>query len=141
MLKRWLCIVIFAVSACAPRPLLEKVSLDPDAISPFAGSPNRATTIRYTLSRDAHVSIYLLDARGRIVAQADHQPQAGQYPTSIWDVGEQVRDDFSLTVPTHLSDGSYRFEIGWYDLSTGKRLALSDGADHLLLDTALEVGR
>jgi 4-amino-4-deoxy-L-arabinose transferase-like glycosyltransferase len=94
-----------------------------------------------TVSEDYTVFVHLLDARGRIVAQADHQPQAGQYPTSIWDVGEQVRDDFSLTVPTHLSDGSYRFEIGWYDLSTGKRLALSDGADHLLLDTALEVGR
>ncbi|MCX7838141.1 MAG: hypothetical protein N2559_01605, partial [Anaerolineae bacterium] len=60
MLKRLLLIVVMALTACAPRALLENVSLNPDAISPFAGSPNRATTIRYTLGRDATVSIYLL---------------------------------------------------------------------------------
>jgi hypothetical protein len=108
LLKRWLCIVIFAVTACAPRPLLEKVSLDPDAISPFAGSPNRATTIRYTLSRDAHVSIYLLDARGtRHVFRQDQPRAAGSYDALFGGaVNDRVLPDGTYTVVVEARDAT-----------------------------------
>lgn len=92
------------------------------------------------VSSDYTVFVHLLDAGGKIIAQADHQPQGGQYPTSIWDVGEQVDDDFSLVLPPNLPGGQYQLEIGWYDLKTGKRLISADGVDHVILNTRLELG-
>jgi 4-amino-4-deoxy-L-arabinose transferase-like glycosyltransferase len=92
---------------------------------------------RAELDRDYTVFVHLLDARGQIVAQADHQPHAGNYPTSIWDAGEIVRDEFSVNVPN--APGKYTLRIGWYDVQSGARLMLDDGTDFVLLDTALEV--
>ncbi|MBI5650586.1 MAG: glycosyltransferase family 39 protein [Chloroflexi bacterium] len=92
---------------------------------------------RAEMDRDYTVFVHLLDANGQIVAQADHQPQAGNYPTSIWDAGEIIRDEFSINVPH--APGKYTLRIGWYDLQSGARLTLSDGTDFVLLDTALEV--
>jgi len=59
-----LAFLLCALSACASGALLSDVSLNPDGISPFAGSPNAATTIHYTVGRPADVSIYLIDAQG-----------------------------------------------------------------------------
>ncbi|MBI5302824.1 MAG: glycosyltransferase family 39 protein [Chloroflexi bacterium] len=94
------------------------------------------------MERDYTVFVHLLDANGNIIAQADHQPQSGAYPTSIWDAGEAVRDPFALALPSELSPGKYTLRVGWYDLQTGARLRLRDtNDDALVLDTALEVTR
>ena len=90
---------------------------------------------------DYTVFAHLLDPNGKIVAQADHQPQDGQYPTSIWDMGEQVRDDFSIHIPSDLPAQEYRLEIGWYDVKTARRLILNDGTDHIFLKTRLKLER
>jgi len=80
LLKRILPILFLALTACSLGALLDQVSLNPDAISPFAGSPNIATTIRYTLTRDATVSIYLIDAQGKRHDFREDQPRAaGSY--------------------------------------------------------------
>ncbi|HEX7593451.1 MAG TPA: glycosyltransferase family 39 protein [Anaerolineae bacterium] len=73
------------------------------------------------LDRDYTVFVHALDASGKIVAQTDRQPQAGNYPTSIWDVGEQIRDEYVLSLPP----GNYRIEIGLYRADTGERLPVS----------------
>lgn len=78
--------------------------------------------------RDYTVFVHALDASGKIVAQEDQQPQAGNYPTSIWDVGEQVRDDYRLALPPG-ARSAYRIEIGLYRVDTGARLPVSgDGS-------------
>jgi 4-amino-4-deoxy-L-arabinose transferase-like glycosyltransferase len=96
------------------------------------------------MSRDYTVFVHVLDANGKIVAQADHQPQNGNYPSSIWDAGESVRDDFSLALPGDAPSGKYTIAIGWYDLETGLRLPVRDAnnqpvSDHVILDSTLEV--
>lgn len=80
-----------------------------------------------TLTRDYTLFVHLLDARGEIVAQFDHQPQQRRYPTSIWEFGEQVRDEFVVTLPPDAPAGKYQLVIGWYDWQTGARLPLRDG--------------
>ena len=104
MFKRSLLLVLilFAASACSPGALLSDISLTPDAISPFAGSPNGGTTIRYTLSRPAEVSIALVDAQGRRNEFRKDQPRAaGSYDAL-----------FSGAVNDHvLPDGQYTVEI------------------------------
>ncbi len=90
---------------------------------------------RAAMPSDYSLFVHALDARGEIIAQADHSPQSGNYPTSIWDVGEIVRDEFSITLPP----GKFTLMLGWYDLKTGARLARRDApGDSLILDTVLE---
>ncbi len=98
------------------------------------------------MDRDYTFFAHVVDAEGKIVTQSDHQPQAGRYPTSIWDAGEPVRDDFKLELPADAPIGRYSVKIGWYDLQTGERLPVRDANDRRIgdsieLDTALEVNR
>ena len=94
------------------------------------------------INNDYTLFVHVLDGGGQIVAQNDHQPQDGNYATSIWDVGENVRDDFLLTIPDNLPNGKYKIKIGWYDLKTGARLPVRETlADSVLLDLPLEVRR
>lgn len=78
------------------------------------------------LDRDYTVFVHLLDGEGKRVAQADQQPQGGNNPTSLWQVGEQIRDEYILPLPADTS-GPYRVEMGMYLLDTGARLPLTSG--------------
>jgi hypothetical protein len=95
-------LVLLGASACSASGLLdaERVRLDPDAISPFAGSPNVATTIRYTLGQPADISIYLLDAQGRRYDFRKGQPRAaGSYDALFGGaVNDRVLPDGKYTI-------------------------------------------
>ncbi|MEW5719472.1 MAG: hypothetical protein AB1817_12640, partial [Chloroflexota bacterium] len=108
MFKRVLLIVLLALTACSSGALLDQVSLSPDAISPFAGSPNSATTIRYTLTRDATVSIYLLDAQGkRHDFRVDQPRAAGSYDSLFGGaVNNRVLPDGKYTVVVEAKDAA-----------------------------------
>ncbi|MCS7056455.1 MAG: glycosyltransferase family 39 protein [Thermoflexales bacterium] len=57
--------------------------------------------------------LHLLDADGRLVAQDDHAPLNGEYPTDLWDAGECVRESFRLTIPPD-ARGTLRVATGFY---------------------------
>ncbi len=79
------------------------------------------------LDRDYTVFVHVVDAQGKILAQADREPQDGFYPTSLWDVGEQVRDAYALSVT------GARIEIGLYRADTFERLPVASG-DHVEIE-------
>ena len=85
------------------------------------------------INEDYTVFIHLLDASGRLVAQADGQPQGGAFPTSYWDPGEVVADHLQVALPNSLELGSYSLSVGLYSLGSGKRLPVSTGGDEALL--------
>ncbi len=91
------------------------------------------------VSRDYTIFAHLLDANGKIVAQSDHQPFDGQYPTSLWPVGRPVIDRFSISIPPGVASGDYALKVGWYDWQTGRRLPLVDGTDYLILNAPLRL--
>lgn len=98
------------------------------------------------MERDYTLFAHLLNSDGEIIAQSDHQPQDRRYPTSIWDVNEQVRDEFSFEIPATVPNGQYKVVIGWYDLPSGERLSIRDAnnqraGDAVELNTPLEVNR
>jgi hypothetical protein len=62
-----------------------------------------------------------------IVAQMDRPPADGAYPTSLWDVGEVIRDTILVPVPSHIPAGEYEIIIGLYNLATGQRLPVLNG--------------
>ncbi len=90
------------------------------------------------MSQDYTVFAHLIDAEGGIWAQKDDQPLEGDYPTSLWDEGEIVKDDYELVVEADLPAGKYQVEVGMYSLETMERLPLlgEDGetvGDRILL--------
>ena len=102
-------------------------------------------TLRLTLyfqgqeevDEDYTVLVHLLDEESQIVAQRDSQPQSGNYPTSVWDVGEMVKDDYELQVRPDTPPGRYHLEVGLYLLATGHRLPAFDGGKRLPEDRIL----
>jgi len=96
------------------------------------------------MSQDYTVFTHLIDEVGQIWAQKDNQPLGGDYPTSLWDGREVVRDDYELIVRPDASSGEYRLEVGMYLAETGDRLPVSSAegeflGDRILLPSAVEV--
>jgi len=77
---------------------------------------------RAEMDEDYTVFVHLLDEENRIVAQRDSQPQSGNYPTSIWDIDEVVKDEYEIILNPDTPSGRYRLEVGLYMLTTGERL-------------------
>jgi len=97
-----ICFWLFVFAACAGAPLLDEVVVEPATIAPYAGSPNIAATIRYAVSREASVSIYLLDAQGKRHDFRRDQPRpAGSYDALF---GGAINDRV-------LPDGAYEVVI------------------------------
>jgi hypothetical protein len=77
------------------------------------------------------VFTHLLDANSSVVAQRDAEPADNLRPTTGWNRGEQIEDNYGIAIPADLPPGSYTLEIGMY---VGDRRAVFDGqADHLVL--------
>lgn len=80
------------------------------------------------VTRDYTLFVHLSDGDGKVVSQADSPPQAGWYPTNLWEGGDPIADTHVLSPPT---PGHYRLSIGWYCPDTGQRLPMTDGKDEL----------
>ena len=77
------------------------------------------------------VFTHLSDAEDSIVAQKDNPPVDGFYPTTKWEVGEIVRDQYDLIIPRDVVPGEYRFKVGMYLVETGERLRAVRGDESL----------
>lgn len=76
------------------------------------------------------VFVQLLDKTGQLLAQIDQQPQQGNFPTSTWQPGDVIEDEYKLTQTAALPpDATWaQLIIGLYDPEQ-KRLPLhADGA-------------
>jgi hypothetical protein len=83
--------------------------------------------------RDYTVFVQVLDAAGKLVAQADGMPANGRLPTSSWEVNEVVADAHAIALPAGLAPGRYRLIAGMYVLANGERLPLEGGGDYVAL--------
>jgi len=103
-------LILLASSACSSGALLDNVSLDPDAISPSAGSAHAATVIRYSLTQPANVSIYLVDAQGaRHEFRKDQPRAAGSYDARFSGaVNDRVLPDGKYAVVVEAKDAAGR---------------------------------
>jgi 4-amino-4-deoxy-L-arabinose transferase-like glycosyltransferase len=70
------------------------------------------------------VFTHLIDEEGDIWGQMDSQPLGGDYPTSFWDVGEVIEDEYILAINEDIPTGQYWLEVGMYKLATGQRLPI-----------------
>ncbi len=86
--------------------------------------------------RDYTVSLQLRDERNAIVAQVDSPPQAGEFPTTLWEIGETVSDTYTLTLPADVPDGTYTLYVCLYDGATMQRLSAGLEGEQLPGDEA-----
>ncbi len=85
---------------------------------------------RAPLQDDYKVFVHLIDTEGTRWAQHDDVPAAGERPTSVWGVGDVVRDRHGLFLPDDLPAGEYRLLVGLYRPGQG-RLPLASGGDSI----------
>jgi len=77
---------------------------------------------------DYTVFVHVVDPlNGLRVAQDDAMPLRWTYPTTLWTPGEMVIDDIPLSLDQAPSS-TYSVMTGVYDLATGQRLPVLDGA-------------
>ncbi|MEW5959416.1 MAG: hypothetical protein AB1801_16965 [Chloroflexota bacterium] len=86
-----------------------------------------------TLPLDYTTFVHLRNAAGETVAQQDQPPLGGVYPTSLWEPGELIADEITLTLPAELPAGKYELVIGLYDFQTGQRLTVPGNAENSVI--------
>jgi hypothetical protein len=59
------------------------------------------------------------------VGQRDSEPVGGTRPTTTWQEGEIIVDNYGLLVQPGTPPGEHQLEIGMYSLETGERLPVS----------------
>jgi hypothetical protein len=60
------------------------------------------------------VTVQLLDADGRLVAQRDSQPANATRPLHTWAVDEPIIDRHALAIPNDLAPAQYRLIVALY---------------------------
>ncbi len=76
----------------------------------------------------------------------DSRPGGGTYPTTVWEAGEIVVDEYKIPVQADAPPGEYQLEVGMYHLATMKRLPVLDDSgavrdDRILLGTLQLIGQ
>jgi len=74
---------------------------------------------------------------GPLWGQHDAQPGDGTYPTTAWDAGEIVVDEYVVPIPPDVPPGKYELEVGFYYLPTLERLPVLDESGQLVGDRVL----
>jgi len=80
------------------------------------------------MERRYTVFVHLLDSDNRIVSQMDGEPLGGTHPTTEWQFGEIVRDNYGLLIAPDTPPGEYLLEVGMYYLPTLERLPVLDAS-------------
>jgi hypothetical protein len=90
------------------------------------------------VGQDYVVFTHLVDERQDIWGQKDNPPVDGFYPTSRWEAGEIVRDQYDILISPEAPPGEYQIEVGMYLTETGQRLKAVRG-DEPLPENAVEL--
>ena len=74
------------------------------------------------LERDYTVFVHVVGPDGQMMGQWDQVPAAGKSPTSRWEPGRLVADEYRFPVKAAPGGGPVRVYVGMYDPTTGTRL-------------------
>jgi hypothetical protein len=125
----------------------DQVELTSAVFNPSRAAPGES--VRVTLNfralakvdRDYMIFVHVEDVDGRVDRlNVDHAPRLK--PTSAWQPGELIRDDFEVPVPPQMAVRGLTFVMGFWDPRTDERLALknkdkvrNDGRDRVFVAT------
>jgi len=74
---------------------------------------------------------------GPLWGQDDSEPCRRFYPTSGWDAGEVVRDQFTIQVPGETPTGDFQLIMGFYNWQTLERLPVLDATGQVVADNVV----
>ncbi|MEM7345488.1 MAG: phospholipid carrier-dependent glycosyltransferase, partial [Chloroflexota bacterium] len=80
-------------------------------------------------------TLQLLDQNQTLVAQVDHPPFNGFYPTTVWQPSQAIIDTYTLSIPEGLAGGNYQLAIGVYNSNTLERLPVTQTERDILAET------
>jgi hypothetical protein len=118
LLNKTLPPVIF--DSASDQPITETIKLLGYDLSPAQIRPGDSFTVTLhwqaiqPLSVDYTSYVHLANTDGQGIAQNDHRPGGDFYSSHYWQVGEVLRDQHTLTVPTNAPPGMYRLRAGMY---------------------------
>jgi hypothetical protein len=100
--------------------LAEQIQFRGASVRQLIGWPGCFEVINYwqclkPLAADLQVTVRITDSAGRVMAQQEHPPQGGWFPTSKWTAGDIVRDRYVLVLPSSLPGGKYQIWVGWFN--------------------------
>jgi hypothetical protein len=87
--------------------------------------------------RDLTVFVHLYDSDGQLVTQDDGYPLKGMAPFWLWNSGQTLQDERTLTWPIDAPSGTYRVGVGIYDPATGSRLQAENTSGEPIPNDAL----
>ncbi|GAB4402630.1 MAG: hypothetical protein Kow00123_13130 [Anaerolineales bacterium] len=90
-----------------------------------------------SVDKDYTVFVHLLGEGADIWGQRDSMPQGGLAPTSAWQVGQIIRDEYEVRVKDEAPPLVCTLEVGLYDAATGTRLNVVDADGHVRDNRAL----
>lgn len=92
--------------------------------------------------RNIKVFFHVTDASGAMVAQDDHEPDGGWFPTPYWQPGDVISDTFTVAIPSGIKMEDVVFRLGMYDADSLERLPAVRIADgERLLDDMIVLTR
>jgi hypothetical protein len=84
-----------------------------------------------TTDTNAKVFLHIVDkASGKTIAQNDHEPDAGWFPTNYWQKGDVVDDQFAIVLPEGVTLDNVSLQAGMYDAQSQIRLPAVEVATH-----------
>ena len=76
------------------------------------------------------IFVHLIDLNNVSYASLDYTPLGGAVPTHLWFPkwlpGQRVADPYRLVIPEELPPGQYLIEVGLYEMTSQRRLAMHD---------------
>ncbi|NKQ37144.1 MAG: DUF2723 domain-containing protein [Chloroflexi bacterium] len=95
------------------------------------------------------IFVHLIDAANQPWLALDYTPLGGSAPTHLWIPkwlpGQKMLDPYRLPIPADLPPGTYFIEVGLYDMTSSRRLHISDengslNGDRVILGTVTVIG-
>jgi 4-amino-4-deoxy-L-arabinose transferase-like glycosyltransferase len=106
----------------------QKIELTGASFSQTEAQPGEVVTITLQwrslagIEEDYTGFVHLVDPAGNDVAQDDHFPTNGLFPTRVWSSGTVVSDTYRIELPGNLAAGDYALWAGLYQPQSGQRL-------------------
>ncbi len=91
--------------------------------------------------KDYLVSTYLVDEGGKVWPQSSRQALDGDYPTSLWEAGQVVRDRFDLVVDPETPRAVYELRVGLYDEETQGYLPVVVSSEESASSESISLGQ
>ncbi len=97
--------------------------------------------VNQAIDKDYMIFVHVEDVDGKMERlNVDHHPGGGMYKTSMWKVGETVKDDFQVYIPPGSGARGINIYFGFWHPETDSRLKLlnpndvrNDGSNRILL--------